>query len=180
MLERNVGGDQRMLERERAADRERHEIVAPQRGDVGGLLIVGTVAVDAVQRHIGADIDVDAEIAEDRIARFGDVDQRTGLAVQRAELQEVIGPVARQDHDIGLDIASGEPAGMAAITAGADQRAQRGGVFWQQSVGLLEGQVHGRRRGVVHASATCAVARCATILDAAPTHCPTKLLDAAR
>ncbi|MNR16008.1 hypothetical protein D3C85_1325740 [compost metagenome] len=148
MLERHVGGQQRMLERERATDGEGHEVVTPQLGDAGGLVVLGAVAIDAVHRHIGADIDIHAQVPEDRVARIGHVDHRAGLAVQRAELEEVIGPVARQDHDIGLHVAPRQAAGVATVAALANDAAQCGGVVGQDRGGVLERLVHGCGVGI--------------------------------
>ena len=53
--------EQRLLERERAADHERHQVVAPEVAHVGGLADQLAVAPHAVARDIGADVDVRAE-----------------------------------------------------------------------------------------------------------------------
>ena len=63
---------QRLLERERAADHEGDEVVAPARRDVGRLLDEHAVAPDAVARQVGADVEIGAERRQARIARLGD------------------------------------------------------------------------------------------------------------
>jgi hypothetical protein len=60
---------QRVLERERAAEREDHEIVAPVLVDVGRLVDQFAVAEHLVAAEVGADVEVAAERRQAAVAR---------------------------------------------------------------------------------------------------------------
>ena len=101
---------QRLLERERAADHEADEVVAPVRLDVVRLLDQLAVAPDAVARQVGADVEVGAERRHARVAGLGHAEQRARLRIALAEAQEVVGEVGGQDGEVALDIAGCAPA----------------------------------------------------------------------
>ena len=66
VADRDAVLDQRLLEGERAADGEAHEVVAPEIADVGGFVDQFAVAPDAVAGQVGADVEVGAEGREAR------------------------------------------------------------------------------------------------------------------
>jgi hypothetical protein len=112
--------EQRLLETERAADDEGDQVVAPQWRDVGGLVDQLTVAPDAVARQVAADVDVLAERGQRRLAGVAHGQQRAGLGVALAVAQEIVRPVTRQDHDVALDVAIGQAAGVRSPRAGPE------------------------------------------------------------
>ena len=118
--------EQRLLERERAADDEGHEVVAPLRRDVGRLVDELAPPPDAVARHIAADVDVGAKRGEHRVAGLGHREQRARLGVALAVAQKVLGVRARQDDDVALHMVAGEAAGVRGPRAAADRRARFG------------------------------------------------------
>ena len=61
-----------------------------------------------------------------RIAGLALRDQRAGLGVGRAERGELLGPVGRQDHQVGLQMARRQARGHRGVAAGADLLAQQG------------------------------------------------------
>ena len=114
---------QRLLERERAAEREGHEVVAPIRADVGHFLDEFTVAENVVARDVGADVEIVGERGQARIAGIRAGDQRAGPRIALAIEQEILGPGARQDADIGLHEAGRDAGGVAGIACRRGSRA---------------------------------------------------------
>ena len=75
VADRQPGGQQRALERERAADQERDEVLAPDVADVGRLVDDLAVDVDAVARDVGAQIGAgrgDPRLARARVGHLDD------------------------------------------------------------------------------------------------------------
>ncbi|MNP70852.1 hypothetical protein D3C76_1671460 [compost metagenome] len=64
------------------------------------------------------------EITEIRISRLRHVEYRAGLAIESAVPEELIGPIAGENHDIGLHSALTQAAGMALIVTGGNVLAQ--------------------------------------------------------
>lgn len=115
---------QRLVERERAAQHECHQVRAPAVEQIGWLGDQLAMLEHAVCRHIGADVDV-AEFRQVRIAGLGHADQRAGLGVAQAEAEEVGGEVGGEDRDIALRHARGLACGVASVLAAADFLAKR-------------------------------------------------------
>ncbi|MNL35231.1 hypothetical protein D3C87_1572470 [compost metagenome] len=99
------------LEGERASDQERHQIVAPDVADIGGLGHQFAILPYAVARDIAADIDVLAQFGQRGIARLGHGQQGTRFWVALAEMQEIRRQRTRQDGQIGLHMARGKVGG---------------------------------------------------------------------
>src|SRR5262249_45233505 len=78
---------------------------APRIAQVGDFLDQRAVTKHAIARHIGADVDVLAELRQARIARLRHGEQRTGLRIALAEEPELVGVFARQDADVALHVA---------------------------------------------------------------------------
>ena len=65
-----------------------------------------------VAGQVGADVGGGGHQSGDRDARFGDVQQRTGLGVALAEELEVVGMFGRQDDEVGLGEARRQTRGV--------------------------------------------------------------------
>ena len=76
--------------------------------EVGRLVDQLAVAVDAVARHVGAQVGPGGDAPRLRVARLGHVEQRARLRVALAEQQEVERQVPRHDDEVGLDVARGQ------------------------------------------------------------------------
>ncbi len=111
VAQRDAGLRERLLERERAADDEAHEIIAPDGFQVARLVNQHAVAPDAIARNVGADVEIRAEQRDRGASRLRDAEQRTRLRIGLAETQEVLRVVARQDGEIALHVAGGETGG---------------------------------------------------------------------
>ena len=109
MAYRNAILDQCLLEGERAADHEGHEIIAPPPGHVRRFVHQVSVLPDAVARHVGADIEIVSEGFDARFAGLRNTDDRARLRIELTEAQEVCGELARQHGEIALHEARGEP-----------------------------------------------------------------------
>lgn len=120
----DAGVEQRLFEGERAADGEGDEIRFPEGADVAHLDGLLTASMHPVARQVAAHVDIRAEPGEVRRAGFADVEQRAGPGVQGTEAKELVGPGFLQDHQVGLQVALAEAAGMAGVVAAADQLAQ--------------------------------------------------------
>src|SRR3546814_16688840 len=81
MAQRNAVLDQRLFKRKRTADQEGDEIVAPDLFQVRHLGDWLAVLPDAVERDVGADVDILAQGRQERLARLAGRQQRTGLRV---------------------------------------------------------------------------------------------------
>lgn len=104
VAERYAVLDEGLLERIGAANHERHEILAPPFGDVGGLLDELAVLPDAVARQVGADVEIETQRGDVRIADVGHPDQRARLGIGLTEAQEIRRKILRQDGKIALHI----------------------------------------------------------------------------
>ena len=113
MAQRNPGLEQRVLEREGAADYERDQVVTPDVGDVGRGRAQHAVAIDPIARQIVAHVDVGPERRQRRRARRRYRQQRAGLGIGAAEAFEIRRPIARQDDDIALDMTGRDARGRA-------------------------------------------------------------------
>ena len=118
VADRQVVRHQRFLERERAAEHEGDEIVAPMRHDIGRLLHHLAVTPDPVARHVGADIEIDPERGNAGVADVGHADDRTRFGIELAEPVKRRRELFRQDREIALDEAVGD-AGRGRRHAGA-------------------------------------------------------------
>jgi len=97
--------DERLLERERAAEGKAHEIVAPDMKEVERLLDQLAPAPHAITRQIGADVEIFTQTGQVRVAGPGNREHRTGLRVGLGEAQKVVGQRLRQNDQIGLHVA---------------------------------------------------------------------------
>ena len=109
-----------LLEGEGAADRERHQIIPPERQKIGRFLSNDSVPEHLILRSIRPDVHIDAQRRKDWIARIGDGEDRAWLGVHLAEQQELAGPVSRQNCQICLHAARGETRRLPRITAAAN------------------------------------------------------------
>jgi hypothetical protein len=100
------------------------------------------MAIDPVSGHLVADINGCAEIAKIRITRFGNVEHRASLPIERAIPQKLVSPIIGQNHDIGLHPTLGQAAGVALILSGSDALAQG---QWNAVLQLFE-----RQGGLAH------------------------------
>ena len=116
---RHVGGEQRLFERERTAEHEADQIVAPDALDVARLVDQRAVAPHAIARDVGADIEVGGERRNRGIARLRYAEQRARLRIGLAEAQEILRVIMRQDRQIALHVAVGETGGRRIERAGA-------------------------------------------------------------
>mgnify|MGYP000565080461 CR=1 FL=1 len=115
------GLDELGLERERAADDERYEVVAPVVLDILHFGHQLAVLVDAVAREVGGDVAIGG--ADGGLARAGlrDLEQRAGLGVALCEQQEVVGLLARQHDEVRLRVAGAQAARRRRERARTDQ-----------------------------------------------------------
>ncbi len=90
--------DQRLLERKRAAQRETHEIVAPDVKEIERLLDQLAAAPHPIPRQIAADIEILAQTRQARVAGIGYREHRAGLRVRLGEAQEIVGQRLRQNY----------------------------------------------------------------------------------
>ena len=125
--DRHAGFEQCRLERIGAAKREGDEVVAPQRADIGLLRHCLAVTEHPVARQVAAHVDIGTEARQGRVARRALRDQRTGLGVRRAEHCELVGPVGRQDHEVGLQMARRHARGHGSVVAGSNAFSQKFG-----------------------------------------------------
>jgi hypothetical protein len=102
MAQRDPFACEHVLERERAADREHDEIVAPQRFERIDALGQPAVAVHVVARHVGAHVEIRAEHVDPERARLADTQQRTRLRIRMTEAQEIVRMRVRQDGEVRL------------------------------------------------------------------------------
>ena len=93
-----------MLERKRTADHEDDEVVAPMRHDVGRLFDEFAVAPDAVTRQVRANVKINPERRDTRIADLGDADDRARLRIELAEAMKRGGELFWQNRQIALDM----------------------------------------------------------------------------
>ena len=68
------------------------------------------VLPDAVERDVGADVEILAQRRQAPVARLGRAEQRAGLGIESAEAHEVGGERLRQDGEVALHVARREPA----------------------------------------------------------------------
>jgi hypothetical protein len=122
VLQAQAGLEQRLLEGERAAEYEGHEVFAPPAHHILRLVHAAAVLEHAVARHIGAYVEALGEHRQRGVARLRDAEQRAGLGIELAEAQEVAGELARQDGDVALHMRGRHAARRAAPLAGADAR----------------------------------------------------------
>ena len=102
VTQRNALTREHLLERERAADREYDQIVAPYFADVGGLLTENAVAIDVVARNVRADVEIAAQRRQIELPGFTDPEQRAGFRIAQAEAHEVLCVGARENGEVGL------------------------------------------------------------------------------
>src|SRR5215471_1883825 len=118
--------DEGMLEREAAAEEEGHKIVPPEVSDVAPLLGQLALAVDAVARHIGAKICTRRGAGWLWVARWRDLNDRTGRGVAGTEGGELDGRLLRKNDHVGLLIGRAVPGGGPAPFAAARSGSQFG------------------------------------------------------
>ena len=119
--------EQCLFERERAADGKRHEIVLPQGGDILARFLKLAVTIDVVGRQVVAQVDVLTEPCRGGRTDGRDIQQRAGLGVGLAELQEFAGSLGWQDDQVGLGVAGSDTAGVAGPMTAADLLARLAG-----------------------------------------------------
>ena len=81
------------------------------RHDVGRLVDHLAVAPDAVARQVGADVEIDPERGNARIADIGHADDRARFRIELAEAVERRREFFRQDREIALDETVGDAGG---------------------------------------------------------------------
>src|SRR5215468_10742362 len=111
------------IERERAAEREGDEVVAPMVANVVGLVDQLAVLEHAVARHVGADVEILCELRQPPVARLADRQHRAGFWIELAEPQEIRRQLARQNCQVALHVTRRETRGRPAIAAVTDGRA---------------------------------------------------------
>src|SRR5262245_21883885 len=119
--------DQRVLEGEAAAEKERHEVVPPEVPDVVPLLGQLALAVDAVAGDIGAKIRTRGRADGLGIARWSDLDDRTGRGIAGTEGGELDGRLLGEDHHVCLLVGRAMPGGGTAPFAAARGGSELGG-----------------------------------------------------
>ena len=138
MAERYTLLDQGLLERITAADHERHQILAPPFGGIGGLLDELAVLPDAVARQVGADVEIETQRGDVRIADVGHPDQRARLGIGFTEAQEIRRKILRQDGKIPLHVPRRDAGCRDAQPAGAGTahpgRNPESAYFWSRSI----------------------------------------------
>ena len=82
------------------------------------------VLPDAVERDVGADVEILAQRRQAPVARLGLAEQRAGLGVELAEAREVGGEFLGQDGEIALHVARRHARGRREVGAGADAAAR--------------------------------------------------------
>jgi len=107
--EADAGLEQRPLERERAAEQERDEVVAPVRRGVRHLVGQLAVRVDPVAREVGSEIGARGDADGLGRAHVGDLEERARPRVALAEEEEVVGHVLRQHREVRLDVVLTQP-----------------------------------------------------------------------
>src|SRR3546814_8809407 len=85
-----------------SSDLEGDEIVAPDLFQVRHLGDWLAVLPDAVERDVGADVDILAQGRQARIAWLAGRQQRTGLRVELAEAEEIVSQRLGQDGEIEI------------------------------------------------------------------------------
>ena len=118
-----LGRQQRALERERAADQERDEVLAPDVADVGDLVRDLAVAVDAVAGEIGSEVGAGREVARLGVAGVADLEHRARARVGDAEAQEVERVALREHDQVGLRVAGRERGRRPVVLAAPDRSA---------------------------------------------------------
>src|SRR5690606_3453948 len=104
----DAGFLQRGLERERAAQHEGDQVIAPEVRNVTHLLRQFAVAPYAVLRQVAADVDVLPQLGQSDLAWFADRKYRAGLGIALAKTQKITRQHLRQDHQVALDPSVGE------------------------------------------------------------------------
>ena len=113
--------EQRPLERERAPEQERDQIVTPVRRRVGHLVGEHAVLVDPVAGNVRPEIR--ARRHADRLGRphVGHLEQRARPRIALAEQEKVVRLLLRQHRQVGLDVvlaeARGDPGELATVEA---------------------------------------------------------------
>ena len=120
LVGRHAGALERVVEGDSRSDQEGHEIVPPQRAEVGDVVEAFARAVDRVARQVDAQVGAGREPLRLRIARIADLEHRAGAVVALAVEQEVERVRARHDREVALDVAHGEAAGRAGVALLAD------------------------------------------------------------
>ena len=114
------GIDERLLEREGAAERKGHEVILPEVADAPNVAVELAVTEHAVAREVGPEVEVLPKLRQAGVPRLGHREQRARLGVALAEAGELGRVVAGQDGEVGLDEALGEGARVATVLPGAD------------------------------------------------------------
>src|SRR3989442_1560929 len=129
---------QRPLERERAAQEEGDEVIAPVRRGVGDLVGEHAVLVDPVARQVGAEVRARRHAHRLRRADVGDFQQRARSWITLAEEQEVVGSVPGEHREVRLDVTLAEAGGDARQLAPPDVGADlAGGARVDRHTGVL-------------------------------------------
>jgi hypothetical protein len=129
VADRHPGVEQRRLERIGAAERKGDQVIPPQVSDIRLFRHRLAIVEYPIARQIAAHVDIVAEAGQGGIAGFAARDQRTGLGVGRAIRRELVGPVGRQDHQVGLQVARRHARGHRGVAASPDLLAKElGGI----------------------------------------------------
>ena len=116
----HTGLEERRLERERAAEEEGDEVVAPLARDVGHLGGEAAVAVDPVLRDVRPEVRARGDAGRLGVPGVRDLDQGARPGVSLAEDEEIVGLRPGQDDEVRLDVAGREPGGSARVASLAD------------------------------------------------------------
>jgi hypothetical protein len=124
VADRDAGTEQRRLERIGTAQRKGDQVLTPQGSDVGFFRHGGAVAKDPIARQVAAHVDAGTQRRQGGIAGLAACDQRTRLGIGRAERRELVRPIGRQDHQIGLKVAARHSGGHRGVATGSNLLAQ--------------------------------------------------------
>ena len=120
---------------------------------LGDVAVDLAVAEDPIARDVGAQVEILGELGQARAARLGHREQRTRLGILLAEAGELVGVGRRQNGDVGLDAASGQPARLAVISTAANSAPDLDGVrgipFEVRSLSGLDRATCGHVRGLL-------------------------------
>src|SRR5262249_56748877 len=105
------------LEGQAAAQQKRDQIAPPDVSDVAASVNQLTLAVDAVARHVGADVRAWGGVNGLRLTRRQDLDDRARRGVARTEGRELSGRFHGENGQVRLLIRRTVPSGSAAPLA---------------------------------------------------------------
>ncbi len=99
------------FEGERATKKKSDEVLPPQVSDLRWLLDQHAPAIDAVSRHVGAEVGSRSNMARVPGAGLGHVHDWAGLGIALAEAEEIKRQIVGHDDEVRLQIIRRETAG---------------------------------------------------------------------